>query len=132
MPSKIDIMEADAIAVRTSGNLFYFPCVTRFESLTQDVQFTMPICNDISLPMAAFQAVCARVGVTQAWTLLQGQLGVPATGKNDTRTVSHPSNVVQGALNQATFQALLANTHQAALAQQLLTLGGVSLTFPGK
>ena len=81
---------------------------------------------------AAFQAVCARVGVTQAWNLLQGQLGVPATGKNEARIASQPLFVIQGALNQATFQALLANTNQAALAQQLLTLGGVTLTFPGK
>ncbi|CAF2637369.1 unnamed protein product [Rotaria sp. Silwood2] len=52
----------------------------------------------------AFQTLCYRVGATQAWTTLQGLLGVAVTGT----------------LDQATFQALLSNSNQALLAQQLL------------
>ncbi|CAF3570729.1 unnamed protein product [Rotaria sp. Silwood1] len=48
----------------------------------------------------------ATVGATQAWTTLQGLLGVTATG----------------ALDQATFQALLSNNNHALLAQQLLAV----------
>ncbi|CAF0859887.1 unnamed protein product [Adineta ricciae] len=53
---------------------------------------------------SAFQTVCAQFGATQAWALLQNQLGVPVTG----------------ALDQTTFQALLNNANHALLAQQLL------------
>ncbi|CAF3741828.1 unnamed protein product [Rotaria sp. Silwood1] len=58
----------------------------------------------------AFYTLCYRVGATQAWTTLQGLLGVTATG----------------ALDQATFQALLSNNNHALLAQQLLA----SITTP--
>ncbi|CAF1472487.1 unnamed protein product [Rotaria sp. Silwood1] len=53
---------------------------------------------------SAFQTLCYRVGATQAWTTLQGLLGVPVTGT----------------LDQATFQALLNNNNHALLVQQLL------------
>ena len=33
--------------------------------------------------IAAFQTVCAQVGVAQAWTTLQNLLGVPATGSEN-------------------------------------------------
>ena len=83
--------------------------------------------------LAAFQTACGRVGAAQAWNLLQGLLGVPATGKNHAGVFSSPPIVVfLGALNQATFQALLANTNQALLAQQLLALAGATGKLTGK
>ena len=82
--------------------------------------------------LAAFQTVCGRVGVAQTWNLLQGLLGVPATGKNSAGIPSPPLVVFLGALNQATFQALLNNTNQALLAQQLLALGGATAKLTGK
>ena len=69
---------------------------------------------------SAFQTVCAQFGATQAWALLQNQLGVPVTGEECILNLYFSIRLHLGTLDQTTFQALLNNANHALLAQQLL------------